>query len=187
MQSKYTIREILPDEFDRFGQSLLGAYSQLEGFPGREEHPDYYHLLTNIRGFTEDRDSQVLVAVSSTKNLLGGVVCIGDMADYGAGGSATLAEARRDWFRWLCGEEMLKNYTAANGTVRTFCNNCGSSLMFFSPGEDADLVEIALGCFDDDVPIKPDAHIYLGSGAKWAVPEDDLPRYEAGRDSARIR
>lgn len=105
MQSKYTIREIPPDEFDRLGQSLLGAYSQLEGFPGREEHPDYYHLLTNIRDFTEDRDSQVLVAVSSTKNLLGGVVCIGDMADYGAGGSATrVKNATGIRFLWVAPE-----------------------------------------------------------------------------------
>ena len=98
---------------------------------------------------------------------------------------ATLAEARRDQFRWTSGEHMLSNYTAANGTVRTFCGNCGSSLMFFSPTETVGLVEIALGCFDDEVPVKPDAHIYLGSGAKWASPEDELPKYEAGRDSAR--
>jgi hypothetical protein len=99
---------------------------------------------------------------------------------------ATLGEARRDCFRWVSGEAMLKDYTAANGTVRTFCNNCGSSLMFFSPAAAADLVEIALGCFDDEVPVKPDAHIYLGSGVEWAAPGDDLPRYEAGRDSSRI-
>ena len=100
---------------------------------------------------------------------------------------ATLAEAWRKHFRWLSGEDSLKAYTASNGTTRLFCNHCGSSLMFSSPNADPDLVEMSLGCFDDEVPIKPDAHIYLGSGASWAHPDDDLPHYEAGRDSRRLR
>ncbi len=100
---------------------------------------------------------------------------------------ATLAEARRENFRWIDGEKLIKGYTADNGTTRSFCSNCGSSLTFASPNADPDLVEISLGCFDDEVPVRPDAHIYVASGAKWALPEDDLPRYEAGRDSARIK
>ena len=100
---------------------------------------------------------------------------------------ATIAEARRENFRWLQGEDKLKPYTAANGTTRRFCSECGSSLTFSSPLADPELVEIALGCFDDEVPIRPDAHIFVGSGAAWARPEDDLPQYEAGRDSKRIR
>lgn len=100
---------------------------------------------------------------------------------------ATLAEARRENFRWIDGEDLIKGYTADNGTTRSFCSNCGSSLMFASPNADPDLVEISLGCFDDEVPIRPDAHIYVASGAKWVHPEDNLPRYEAGRDSARIK
>ncbi len=100
---------------------------------------------------------------------------------------ATLAEARRENFRWMDGEELIKGYTADNGTTRSFCSSCGSSLTFASPNADPDLVEISLGCFDDEVPVRPDAHIYVASGAKWAHPEDNLPQYEAGRDSARIR
>ena len=99
---------------------------------------------------------------------------------------ATIAEARRHHFRWISGEELLKGYTASNGTTRSFCSSCGSSLTFASPDADADLVEIALACFDDEVPVKPDAHIFVASGAKWAAPVDDLPQYEAGRDSRRI-
>ena len=100
---------------------------------------------------------------------------------------ATIAEAQRDHFRWTSGEDLLKGYTASNGTTRSFCANCGSSLTFASPNADPDLVEIALGCFDDEVPVTPDAHIFVASGAKWAVPEDDLPQYENGRDSPRIK
>ena len=100
---------------------------------------------------------------------------------------ARCAEARSEHFRWLQGEDRLTAYTADNGTTRRFCEHCGSSLTFFSPLADPDLVEIALGCFDDDVPVRPDAHIYVASGAKWARPNDELPQYEAGRDSKRIR
>ena len=100
---------------------------------------------------------------------------------------ATIAEAKRSHFRWISGEELIKGYTAENGTTRSFCSNCGSSLTFASPKADPDLVEIALGCFDDEVPVRPDAHIYVASGAKWGLPEDDLPQFEAGRDSTRIK
>lgn len=100
---------------------------------------------------------------------------------------ATLAEARREHFRWTAGADLLKGYTADNGTTRCFCSNCGSSLTFASPDADPDLVEIALGCFDDEVSVKPDAHIFVASGANWARPQDDLPQYEAGRDSKRIK
>ena len=99
---------------------------------------------------------------------------------------ATLAEARRENFHWRRGRDLLKSYTADNGTTRSFCSNCGSSLFFASPNADPDLVEMALGCFDDDVPVKPDAHIYVGSGVAWARPVDDLPQFEAGRDSQRL-
>jgi hypothetical protein len=100
---------------------------------------------------------------------------------------ATIAEAKRENFRWTAGRDLLKGYTAANGTTRSFCSDCGSSLTFHSPHQDTDLVEFSLGCMDDEVPVRPDAHIFVGSGAAWAQPDDDLPQYEAGRDSKRLR
>ena len=99
---------------------------------------------------------------------------------------ATFVEVARDQFRWIHGSELLRAYVADNGTTRRFCSNCGSSLTFASPQADPELVEIALGCFDDEVPIDPDAHIFVGSGARWARPRDGLPQFEAGRDSKRI-
>ena len=100
---------------------------------------------------------------------------------------ATIAETLHKHFRWTAGEDLLRGYTAINGTTRRFCGSCGSSLTFASPEADPELVEIALGCFDDEVPVAPDAHIFVGSGASWAKPDDNLPQYEAGRDSKRLR
>jgi len=92
------------------------------------------------------------------------------------------AETRRN-----AGQEFLKEYTVENITIRAFCSNSGSSLSLFSSNAPGDLVEIALGCIYDDVPINPDAHICPGSGTKWAAPDDGLPQYAAGRDRKRIK
>ena len=99
---------------------------------------------------------------------------------------ATLAEVASENFRWTAGTEWLKAYTAENGTTRQFCANCGSSLTFAAADADGSQIEIALACFDDPVPVEPDAHIYVESGAAWGRPDDGLPQYAEGRDSRRI-
>jgi hypothetical protein len=100
---------------------------------------------------------------------------------------ATLASVRREQFRWLHGEEALQHYTAANGTTRSFCRHCGSSLLFSTPRAPAQIIEIAIGCFDDPLPVTPSAHIFVASGANWTVLGDGLPQYAAGRDSQRLK
>ena len=99
---------------------------------------------------------------------------------------ATIAGVSRSKFRWVEGEDALNRYTAHNGTARTFCRHCGSSLMFYSPRAPEDVVEIALGTVDGDVPVEPNAHIFVGSAANWTVLGDDLPQYEEGRNSAKM-
>lgn len=97
---------------------------------------------------------------------------------------ATFAGASRRSFRWLDGQRAVAEYRAANGTVRSFCRHCGSSLFFWSPRADPGVVEIALGVFDSDIPVVPDAHIFVGSAANWTSIEDTLPQFEEGRGSA---
>ena len=50
-----------------------------------------------------------------------------------------------------------------------------------------DVIEIALGALDGDVPVEPNAHIFVGSSANWTEFNDDLPLYEEGRDSPRTK
>lgn len=100
---------------------------------------------------------------------------------------ATIASVSRSKFRWVEGENALKGYTAENGTTRTFCSHCGSSLTFSSPRASEEVVEIALGTVDGDVAVEPDAHIFVDSGANWTVLNDGLPQYEEGRDSAEVK
>jgi hypothetical protein len=59
--------------------------------------------------------------------------------------------------------------------------------MFSSPRASEEVVEIALGALDGDAPVKPDAHIFVASGANWTVVNDGLPQHEAGRNSPRIK
>jgi len=70
--------------------------------------------------------------------------------------------------------------------IREFCSHCGSSLTFSSPRAAEEVIEIALGAVDGDIPIEPDAHIFVGSCANWTVLSDDLPRHAEGRDGDRI-
>lgn len=99
---------------------------------------------------------------------------------------ATIVGVSRQSFRWTGGENAITEYEAPNGTIRSFCRHCGSSLFFQSPREDPEILEIALGVFDDGVPVVPDAHIFVGSAASWTSIADDLPQFSEGRLSVRV-
>ena len=100
-------------------------------------------------------------------------------------GSAFATIASVEGFRWLRGEETLASFTADNGTTRTFCSICGSSLTFSSPRAAGGHVEVALGAFDDELPVAPDAHIFVRYRANWTILDDKLPKFSEGRGSQR--
>jgi hypothetical protein len=96
---------------------------------------------------------------------------------------STFGEVKREHLVWLNGEALLAHYHAENGTVRSFCSRCGSSLLFESTyNREQHTVEIALAAFDNLAPIKPDAHIYMATKVPWFSPNDDLPKYQGYRE-----
>ncbi len=97
---------------------------------------------------------------------------------------ATLAESRG--FRWLTGADRVREYVAANRTVRSFCVDCGSSLGFRGKGVPLEHMEAALGCFDDPVQIEIGSHIYTDYKAPWCSITDHLPRHPEGSDSPPV-
>lgn len=99
---------------------------------------------------------------------------------------ATYGEALKNNFRWTSGVENLSNYLAENGTSRQFCKVCGSSLTFSPAHNPEGTVEFALATLDDDIPHKPDAHIFLNFKANWDEVNDDLPKFTAGRSSDKV-
>ena len=92
---------------------------------------------------------------------------------------ATLAAAGE--FRWLTGEDLVRHYKAANGTVRSFCSRCGTSLAFRSNDESETPYEPALSLFDEEVPVRPAAHIFTNFSATWYRVNDGLPVFGEGR------
>ena len=64
---------------------------------------------------------------------------------------------------WNSGLELLKLYTADNGTVRTFCGECGSSLGFRVKDVPMEEMELAIAAFNDEIPVTIDTQIYTKS------------------------
>lgn len=83
--------------------------------------------------------------------------------------------------KWLSGEDCLKDFVASNGTVRTFCRECGSSIGFRVKGCALTEVELAIATFDQDIPVKVDAHIYTHYKSNWCELQDDLSKFKEGR------
>lgn len=85
--------------------------------------------------------------------------------------------------QWLSGKDLIKDYVAGNGTIRSFCTDCGSSIGFRSKGSSIEDLEIAIATFDDDIPVQVDAQIYTKYKANWVQLQNDLPVYKEGREA----
>ena len=84
---------------------------------------------------------------------------------------------------WLSGEALLSEFVADNGTTRTFCSTCGSSMGFRVKGAPLATIEMAISTFDEDIPVKVDAHIYTDYKANWCVLQEGIPAFPEGRGS----
>lgn len=124
---------------------------------------------------------KIAFSVSEFEPLVGHCHCAMCRKFHGAAFS-TFVEVKLEHLTWLRGESELSSYQAENDTVRQFCQHCGSSLMFISSfNQQAKTVEIALACFDTELPVNPDAHIYLASKVSWYSPDDDLAKFQQYR------
>jgi hypothetical protein len=82
---------------------------------------------------------------------------------------------------WLSGESLLKHFTAPNGTTRTFCHDCGSSLGFRSADTALAEIELAIALFDQNIPVEIDAQIYCNHKANWSTLDPSLKSFAEGR------
>ena len=99
---------------------------------------------------------------------------------------ATLASVKTENFMWESGEAHLKAYRADNGTVRKFCGECGSSLIFVPSNDDGKLVEFSVATLNVDIELKPDVHIFTEYKSNWYDIEDGLPKFREGRQSEQV-
>jgi hypothetical protein len=85
------------------------------------------------------------------------------------------AGIRRDRLRITEGEGNLMIFGEENAN-NTHCKLCGSLL--YSVVRDGAFVHVAMGTLVDDPSIRPTAHIFVGSKARWFTITDDLPQYQ---------
>lgn len=88
---------------------------------------------------------------------------------------ATYADFDPDDFKWTSGDELVKIYEASPGGGWCFCSECGSSLAGTVEGR---ITSITLGTVEGDPGVKPGAHIFTGSRARWHEINDDLPQFD---------
>lgn len=86
---------------------------------------------------------------------------------HGAAFSSVMRVARRS-FRWLRGEERLRDYESSPGKLRRFCSNCGSQIVADRPAEPHILLR--LGCLDTAIQAECVGHIWRSDGASWYDP-----------------
>mmetsp|Transcript_14992 Transcript_14992/g.20970 ORF Transcript_14992/g.20970 Transcript_14992/m.20970 type:complete len:174 (+) Transcript_14992:1-522(+) len=96
---RYIIREANTDEHEALGRLMVDVYSQLEGFPTKDEQPKYYQMLLNVGSFSQKPYTKIIVSLLDDK-IVGGVVYFSDMSQYGSGGTAT-QEKNASGFRLL--------------------------------------------------------------------------------------
>lgn len=103
---------------------------------------------------------------------------------------ATLLTVDKDKLEFLSGVECLKVFEAnQNGvtTKRTFCSECGSSLLFESKHNvESNSVELAIASLDQNIEIFVDGHIYSADKANWFDVNDTLPKYSGYRGTHLI-
>lgn len=98
----------------------------------------------------------------------------------GVSGAAFAPLAHVEGLNWLSGLEQLKDYVAPNGTIRSFCSHCGSSIGFRSKDAPFEEIEIALATFDEDLPITLEVQIYCAYKANWSKLSPNLQTFLEG-------
>ena len=78
-------------------------------------------------------------------------------------------------FQWTSGQALLTTYTGVHGYGIQFCRVCGSTLCTVYQNE---VLQVTLGCLNDDPDIEPIQHIFVASKAKWEVIPKGVPQYD---------
>ena len=91
---------------------------------------------------------------------------------------ATYGRVPNERYRVTAGADRVKVYQSSDAVRRSFCETCGSSLLFqHAAMPDASFVPV--GTLDDDPGARPEAHIFVASKAPWYDITDELPQHEA--------
>jgi len=79
--------------------------------------------------------------------------------------------------RWLAGQEEIRTFDFnASGHIKSFCGTCGSALP--NVQMDGALLVVPAGSLDTDIPIRPDAHIFMANKANWDFELESVPGFD---------
>ena len=79
---------------------------------------------------------------------------------------------------WLSGQGKIKTFRVPSTRhEKSFCSECGSAL----PGlqMNGTLLKVPAGSLDSAIATRPNAHIFVASGADWDTRLEDVPRFDA--------
>lgn len=96
-----------------------------------------------------------------------------------AHGSAFSASApvQKVRFRWISGEQSIREYESRPGKYRAFCSNCGSQLysrVDAIPG----ILRLRVGVINEPLGKAPAHHVFVGSKSDWFEITDGIPQFE---------
>jgi hypothetical protein len=79
-------------------------------------------------------------------------------------------------FELTAGEEHLARYLTDTGATRSFCDRCGTTLLYQGPRW-PDEVHVARAVIDGEIDKLPKAHVYVDHRAPWFEITDGLDQY----------
>ncbi|CAA0088265.1 Uncharacterised protein [Halioglobus japonicus] len=94
------------------------------------------------------------------------------------GASSAAALATGDNFRWLQGEQQIKEYQCDSGFMRRFCQHCGSIVPQYLT--EHQLYWVPVGLLDADPGIRLKQHIHVDSKAAWEILDTEARQHREG-------
>ena len=96
--------------------------------------------------------------------------------DTGSAHAANLFSASAA-LHWISGEEEVRQFNLpATRHSRSFCGSCGSALPTLQMN--GRLLVVPAGSLNTDIPLEPDAHIFVSSRAGWDDALEKLPTFD---------
>jgi len=86
------------------------------------------------------------------------------------------AGIERGKLRVASGEHMLRMFGDPSAAHDAHCKACGSLL--YSVVREGAFAHVTMGTLVDEPSIRPTAHIFVGSKARWFTITDDLPQFD---------
>lgn len=96
--------------------------------------------------------------------------------DTGSAHAANLFSTKAK-IEWIKKETEIKSFQLPNSNhVKAFCTNCGSALPHLQM--EGALLVVPAGCLDNELEMRPNAHIFLSSKADWEDALEGIDKFE---------